>query len=231
MKLSLNDLFSSKVINNLNYYAEQHLIFDSLEVTRSDTHDSQGRPIEWVPCTSYSPPGKPQLYAKYLIPRADEYVLDFGVLPLPTTVASTTSSTTTVSTSTTDAPAPPSNVAILLSEAPIPSHQTHFFVPKLIRDRGTVRLVHYRYDEQRKCFCWQVMAQPLREPTSKKPSFRISCPNLDRKFDFESVFWFIRDYNIRADGTYYKACAGPVKTNCRGYGKLGTFAPDTDCKF
>ena len=191
---------------------------------RSETHDSSGKPIQWVPYEIHSPTKRPQLYAKHVVPvNQDRYEVGFGVVPLPTTSTTTTAttSTTTIPTFTPD----------ILDVDELPAHLVPFFAPKVIRVQNTVRLVQYRFDEQQKDFCWQTMSQPLREPstTIAKPAFRISCPNLDKKFDFESVFWFLRHYNIRKDGTYYKATPETV-CDARGYGKYGSLAPDADRK-
>ena len=174
---------------------------------------------------------QPQMFAKYMIPdNQDRYELGFGVVPLSDTVSATTSTTSTTTTTTT-APSIPDFTPDILDVSELPAHLAPFFAPKLIRVQKVVRVVQYRYDEQQKKFCWHVMSQPLREPSLvAKPAFRISCPSLDRKYDFESVFWFLRHYNIRKDGSYYRATPETIPDG-KGFGEHGTFAPDTERKF
>lgn len=166
----------------------------------------------------------------------DRYELGFGVVPLPTSDSPTTSTTATTTTVATTPAMPDFTPEILTAE--LPAHLEVHFAPKLVRVQNVVRLVQYRFDEQQNKFCWHVLSQPLRDPTATmvKPAFRISCPTLDRKFDFESVFWFLRHYNVRSDGTYYLASPEPIPTS-RGYNSnvaindRSTFAPSTDCKY
>ena len=148
------------------------------------------------------------------------------MLPLPDATASTSTTTTGATTE----PISPADQEILKNCGPddIPPHLAPYFIPKLIRDSTTVRLGQVRYDETTKRYCWQVFAQPLRlpTPTTVHPQLRISCPSLDKKFDTEAIMWFTRHYNLRPDGTYYKAT--PERVNdARGYGPHGLIAPTT----
>ena len=200
---------------------------------RSETVDPHGNPIQWVPYGVHSPTKQPQLYAKYVIPlNMDRFELGFGVHPLPSTMEAATASTSATSVATTTSSEIPDFTPEILDVAELPAHLAPHFAPKLIRVQNVVRLVQYRFDEQQRKFCWHTMSQPLRDPsaTIAKPSFRISCPHLDRKFDFESVFWFLRHYNVRKDGTYYRATPETIADG-RGYGKHGAIAPDTECKY
>ena len=165
--------------------------------------------------------------------NSDRFEIGFGVVPLPTVTEPTPStSTSTTSVATTPEIAIPDFTPDILDCENLPAHLETHFAPKLVRVQNVVKMVQYRFDEQQKKFCWHVLKQPLREPatTMVKPAFRISCPNLDKKFDFESVFWFLRHFNIRRDGSFYRASPEVIPPS-RGYGERGTFAPSTDCKY
>ena len=111
----------------------------------------------------------------------------------------------------------------------IPPHLEPQFIPKIHRDGNSVRLCQYRYDDQQKRFVHQTLAQPLRDPTPGQinPQLRISCPTLDKKFVMEEVLDFLRFYNIRSDGSYYKATPERIHDG-RGYGEKGLVAPPTE---
>lgn len=151
----------------------------------------------------------------------ERYEIGYGVLPLPTT---STTSTTTGSA----VPFSPAEQEMLLhcSSGEIPPHLAPYFIPKLVRDGSTVRLGQVRFDETTKKFCWQVFAQPLRAPTATtiRPQLRISCPNMDKKFTMEDIIHFTRHYNIRSDGSFYKATPEKLGVS-NGYGEYGTLAP------
>ena len=187
----------------------------------NDSTDPRGRPISWIPYGIHEETGAPQLYARYAIPLAvDRYEIGYGVLPLP--VVSTTVPTGTAT------PFTPAEQQTLLACAPndIPPHLAPYFIPKLVRSGNVVRLGQVRYDEDAKRYCWQVFAQPLRQPTATtvRPQLRVSCPNLDKKFPMEEIIHFTRQYNIRPNGTYYKATPERV-CDGRGYGEYGKVAP------
>ena len=150
----------------------------------------------------------------------ERYEIGYGVLPLPAATTSVPTGTTTPFTS--------AEQQTLLSCAPdeIPPHLAPYFIPKLIRTGSTVRLGQVRYDETTKRYCWQVFAQPMRAPTATtvKPQLRVSCPNLDKKFTMEDIIHFTRHYNLRPDGTYYKATPERV-CDGKGYGEFGEVAP------
>lgn len=155
----------------------------------------------------------------------DVYEVNFGVLPLntPTTDAGVASESSLPTTA--------EGTAALMTSAEIPVHIQPFFVPKLLREGGTVRLYQMRYDEQQKRFRYHMLAQPLREPTAKtvKPQLRISCPNIDKKFNMEDIINFLRYYNTRSDGSYYPGTPEIVPPD-HGYGEYGSIAPSTERK-
>ena len=169
------------------------------------------------------------MYPRHIVPVAVErYEIGFGVLPLPP--ATTTTSTTTPTTLPTT---PDEHSALLNSDYDdIPPHVALQFVPKLLRDGSTVRMYQWRYDEQQRKFCWQTFAQPIRPPTTTQvhPQLRISCPGLDKKYSVEDTIQFCRHYNIRQDGTFYRATPEKIHDG-RGYGPNGLPSPSTDGKF
>lgn len=161
-----------------------------------------------------------------MIPMAVErYEIGFGVLPLPTTT--TTTSTTTP----TAFPTTPEEHAALLNSAydDIPTHLALQFNPKLLRDGSAVRMYQWRYDDQQRKFCWQTFAQPLRPPTTTKvnPQLRISCPGLDKKLNMDEIIHFLRYYNTRENGSYYKSTPEKMYDG-HGFGPNGLTAPSTD---
>ena len=194
----------------------------------NETIDPHGRPVVWIPYGRDEFTGLPDLYPRYMLPLAvEKYEIKFGVLPL-SSVTSTTSTPMVVST-----PNTPDEHLALLHCAPdnIPPHLAPQFIPKVIREGTTVRLCQYRYDEQRKEFTHQTLAQPLRDPTPGqiRPHLRISCPSLDKKFCMEEVLDFLRFYNIRSDGSFYRATPERIHDG-RGYGPNGLVAPPTKGK-
>ena len=184
--------------------------------------DPRGRPIEWIPYGRDEFTGTPDLYPRFIIPCAvEKYEISFKVLP-PSSTTTTTSTTTPVA-----LPQTPSEHLSLLHCDPedIPAHIAPQMIPKIIRDGNTVRLCQYRFDEQQKAFVFHTLAQPLRDPTpGSNPQLRISCPNLDKKFEFEEILDFLRFYNLRPDGTYYRATPERIH-DARGYGDKGLPAP------
>lgn len=155
----------------------------------------------------------------------DTYEVNFGVLPLDTPVTDAGVASESM------LPSTPDEHSALLASAEIPPHVQPFFIPKLLREGKTVRLYQMRFDEQQKKFCYHVLAQPLREPTptTVKPQLRLSCPNIDKKFETEDVLNFLRYNNIRSDGTYYAATPEAIPTG-RGYGRHGEPSPTTERK-
>ena len=157
----------------------------------------------------------------------EKYEIGFTVLP------STTASTTTSTTPPLAMPTTPEEHLALLHCDPndIPPHIAPQFIPKIIRDGNTVRLCQYRFDDQRKQFVHQTLAQPIQEPSPGQRFLhtRISCPSLDKKEDVEEVLDFLRFHNIRSDGTYYRATPERIHDG-RGYGEKGLTAPPTECK-
>ena len=126
-------------------------------------------------------------------------------------------------------PTTPAEHLALLNCSPddIPAHLEPQFVPKIIREGSTIRLCQYRFDEQQKEFTWQTLAQPLRDPTpSHLVRLRISSPNLDKKWAMEEILDFLRFFNTRPDGSYYKATPEKIHDG-RGYGEFGLVAPPT----
>ena len=204
----------------------------------NDSTDTHGRPIQWIPygrmwtiTDTQTPTGPPQLYARHAVPvTVERYEVGYGVLPLPTTATSTSTATTAGTTT----PISPADQEILKNCGPddIPPHLAPYFTPKLIRDGTSVRLGQVRFDETTQRFCWQVFAQPLRMPTERTvhPQLRISCPSVDKKFDMEAIIHFTRHYNIRSNGSYYKATPERV-CDGRGYGTHGAIAPTTSGEF
>ena len=192
----------------------------------NETTDPHGRPISWIPYGKDEFSGLPDLYPRYMVPVAVErYEIGYGVLPLPSTTTTTTTSTPLVAPTTVD-----EHLALLNSDPDtIPPHLALQFQPKLLRDGQTVKLFQWRFDEQQKKFCWQVFAQPIRPPTTTQvhPQLRISCPNLDKKYTFEDVIHFTQVYNLRPDGTYYRATPCRVADG-RGYGPDGLPSPTAE---
>ena len=200
----------------------QHLYYFSVF---NETTDPHGRPIQWIPYGKDDKTNLSDLYPRYMVPvPVDRYEIKFDVIPIPTT-STTTSTTTPIAFPTT-----PEEHAALLNCAPedIPAHLKPQFAPKLLREGSTVRLYQWRYDEQRKAFCWQSYAQPIRPPTTTQvnPQLRITCPGLDKKFMTEEIIDFTRHYNLRPDGTYYRATPERIYDG-RGYGPHGLPAPTT----
>ena len=158
----------------------------------------------------------------------ERYEVKFTVIP------SSTATTTTSVPPTTSLPSTPEAHLALLHCAPedIPPHLAPQFIPKVIRDGNTVRLCQYRFDEQRKEFTHQTLAQPLRDPTPTQvhQQLRISCPTLDKKLNVEELLDFLRFHNIRPDGTYYR-CTPERIHDGRGYGEQGLCAPSTEGKY
>ena len=152
----------------------------------------------------------------------ERFEINFGVLPSTTATASTSTLPPT------SLPNTPDEHLALLNCDPndIPPHLAPQFIPKIQRDGNTVRLCQYRFDEQRKQFVHQTLAQPLRDPTPGQlhPQLRISCPTLDKKFVMEEVLDFLRFHNIRPNGTFYKATPEKIHDG-RGYGEKGLVAP------
>ena len=193
--------------------------------------DSRGRPIQWVPFAKDDDTGVTYSCPKNIIPCAvDRYEVNFDVLPLPTTTT-TTSTTTPPSLPST----PGEHLALLHSDpeslSPLVKAQ---FTPKLLRQGSTIRLYHWRYDEQQKKFCWHAFAQPIRPPatTQVNPELRISCPSLAKKYDYEAIIDFSRYYTIRPDGTYYQATPERIYDGS-GYGPYGSLSPTVagTCEF
>lgn len=161
-----------------------------------------------------------------MVPVAVErYEINYGVLPLPSTTT-TTSTTTPLA-----APTTPEEHLALLNCDPeaIPPHLALQFTPKLLRDGTTIKLYQWRFDEQQKKFCWQAFAQPIRPPSTTQinPQLRISCPGLDKKFSLEEIIDFTRHYNLRADGTFYRATPERIYDG-RGYGPHGLTSPTVE---
>ena len=205
-------------------FVEQHYLDYS-------TTNPSGNPTVYVPYEVHSPTKKPQLFARFCIPvNQDVYEFNSTVVPLSTTTSTTTTSTS-ASTQSVSLPSTSAEHLELLHCEEIPAHIAPYFIPKVIREGTVVKLVQYRYDAQRKAFCWHVLAQPLREPKpgQTKPQLRLTCPNLDKKFTIEEVLDFLRYFNINSDGSYYKATPEVFHPG-RGFGKRGDFAPATDGK-
>ena len=74
-----------------------------------------------------------------------------------------------------------------------------------------------------------MFAQPIRPPTTTQvhPQLRISCPSLDKKFAIEEILDFSRHFNVRPDGTYYRATVERIFDG-RGYGPFGLPAPPAE---
>ena len=190
------------------------------------TTDPHGRPIQWIPYGKHEDTGLPALYPRYIVPVAVErYEINYDVIPLPSTTP-TTSTTTPIAFPTTTE----EHVALLNCDPEsIPTHLAPQFAVKLLRNGNTVRLYQWRFDDQQKRFCWHTFAQPIRPPTTTtiNPQLRISCPGLDKKFSMEEIIDFGRYFNIRSDGSFYRAT--PVRIyDGRGYGPHGLPAPPQD---
>lgn len=172
-----------------------------------------------------SSPPIPQLYARYCIPlTVDRYELRQPVIPLPSTALATTTPATTLDVTNTDHDQ-------ILTSGVVPPHLKLFYMPKIVKNGTSYRICQFRYCEEKSEWVWMSLAQPLSYPdlTRVRPRLRIPCPSLEQKFDLEEVLDFLRTYNIRENGSYYKAAVGDDST-ARGYGPKGTSAPSKACK-
>ena len=194
-----------------------------------------GEKIVWVPYVIHSPTKKPSLVARHAIPlNMDRYEIGFGVYD-PSTAATTSTTPPTMSTSST-LPATTSSHKEILDSGEIPDVLAPYFIPRIVRDGTTVRLIQLRFDEQQGRFCWQSLAQPLKSTTTApvRPYLRLSCPDLISKFDYEAMLHFLRYHNTRPDGTYYVATPERLPVNT-GYGyhdsyKTSDYAPPQERK-
>ena len=146
-------------------------------------------------------------------------MVNYPIIPLSTSTATTSTTTTTTT--------PPIDVntidhqAILASGVDVPPHLKLLYMPKVVRDGSTCRIIQLRYLKPKKKFVWMSFAQPILypDPSREKPRLRIPAPNLTVKFDYEDMMNFTRFYNIESDGSYYRAAMGDP-ADARGYGEF-----------
>ena len=142
-------------------------------------------------------------------------MVNYPILP-PTTTTTTTSTTTTT---------PPTSVddidhQAILASGVVPPHLKLLYMPKVVRDGSTSRIIQLRYSKPKNKFVWMSFGQPLLypDPSRVKPRLRLPAPSLDVKFDYEDMMNFTRFHNIESDGSYYRAGVGDP-LDARGYGE------------
>ena len=163
-----------------------------------------------------SDPQVPHLYARNCIPvDVEHFVVNYPIIPLSTTP--TTTSTTTTSFDIDDIDAQ----AVLASNVSPPPHLKLLFMPKVVRDGSTCRIIQLRFLKSKNKFVWMSFGQPLLypDPSRDKPRLRLPAPSLDVKFDYEDMMNFTRFNNIESDGSYYRAAVGDP-LDARGYGEF-----------
>ena len=166
-----------------------------------------------------SNPVVPQLIARQCIPLdVEHYVVNYPIVPLATTSDAPT--TTTTATTTTGDVSDVDHEAVIATGV-VPPHLKLFYMPKVIREGSTCRIVQFRFLKSKNRFVWMSFAQPLLhpDPNQVKPRLRIPAPNLVAKFEVEDMMNFLRFYNIESDGSYYKAAIGDP-LDARGYGEF-----------
>ena len=108
----------------------------------------------------------------------------------------------------------------MLASGNVPPHLKLFYMPKVIREGSTTRIVQFRYCKPKGKFVWMSFAQPVLDSSTPnaKPRLRIPAPNLVIKFEYEDMMNFLRFFNTESDGSYYRAAIGDP-LDARGYGE------------